>query len=230
MKKRISIVLLLLLAAVFLGVILLLAGLGNGQGWTGMVRDYQDLYARTVGRYIGSGRITMDRWPSFDPAYRLDPEGEVTEEDIAYYIATKLPDECKNEDTLIYDVKVFDAVIVAENPAYDGQFSAEHPLWEPDAIRFDREAIGVDARIVLMFGTDKGEIVPGDGEKQAFDAVWDALLQAFPEESGFVWRRLELSATINNSFPIEGSMDQWRTVPLAEYTKVFPDFEGRSTP
>jgi hypothetical protein len=59
---------------------------------------------------------TVDPLPSYDESYTLSAQDELTEEDLAYYLATKLPDEYHDMLLGVRLEESFDA----EQYAYDG--------------------------------------------------------------------------------------------------------------
>lgn len=58
--------------------------------------------------------VSMEEWPAYDESYRLDTGGEEpTDEELAYYIATKVPDEYKDGLEKIIIKDRFEAVQLA---------------------------------------------------------------------------------------------------------------------
>lgn len=77
--------------------------------------------------------VTLDPWPAYDPDYRLDMQEEpLSEEQVARFIASKIPDEYKDGLKKIRLVAQYECVELGPGPDYSEELNANgYPVDPP---------------------------------------------------------------------------------------------------
>lgn len=98
-------------------VVLLIVGVCGGMiyTWLSVTGLYEYIF-----EYFRSYTV-LETWPAYDEEYRLDTEGEApTDEELAYYVATKIPDQHKDGLEGICILNQYKAVELAIGPDNEG--------------------------------------------------------------------------------------------------------------
>ena len=109
--------------------------------------------------------VTLDPWPAYDPDYRLDmQEEQLTEEQAAQFIATKIPDEYKAGLEKIRLVAQYECVQLGPGPDYSEELNANgYPVDPPYYARPYKNSVVlaegfIGLEIKILYESSEGDL------------------------------------------------------------------------
>ncbi len=161
--------------------------------------------------------VTLDPWPAYDPDYRLDMQEEpLTEEQVARYIATKIPDDCKSGVRKIRLVAQYECVQLGPGPDYSEELNVNgYPVDPPyyarpykNSVVLAEGFIGLEIRIMYDPDRTDGNLSPG--------YIINSIGCAFGSTSDYALIRIDVAN--------HGQGFSYDLVKKSDYERFYPNY------